>query len=804
MKKLMVLLVVSFLAVSAFGATRKVFILFEPKTRHIDRITELRRSIEQAGGRTRAVFGVAGVVAELDASVVSRVAAPAHGVRTVYDGPVAVPASTDPETLAAVTAWNSIITDKPVAKRPAAMPPQGGPPTDVSEPPDRPRDRFEAEKAEAAYRMEWAAARPNLPARLQSSIGCGSNGAGYFDTSLYFAGDIAVGVFYVNGTINNNPAGWSPAGSATTASTVQTFADVASALDRFLTIQPNARITFTYVNEVDGFGNPLPSPANERTYVNNMRNTNCTDWGFLISMVNGGVWPNAYLYGPSLRMDRNFGFFEEVLDHEVGHMFGAGDAYAPAGPSPRFGYLLAAHANACGQGGGFFGGAGECLDDLMAGWGNIFQYNTIVGPSTAGQLGWHATAGDGILDVTKTKPLINAATVVSSVNATTFAVTFNGVAIDRAVLNEQSGYGNVSINRIANVQYRVGNTPWQDATPVDGFWDSGQEAFQFTTPPLRSNSPTVQIRAINTIGAVTPVPYEQQLTLTASTVTNTRPFASLVVTPERAKINTTITAFSASSRDLETGPLVYSWKWDNGPWSGFTSAVTATKTFTTAGPHTVQLRVRDGGALIHLLARTVTAETFDTPPVIALGVTQENRHFSATANYPITMTVFGSRDAETPFAQLRVQWDVDCDGWDGPASLVKTKTVTLVNLKNPNSDRRRVCAQVLDASNNSSQAERLTWLVPYNHPPAIGGFVTTPSGSNYLVTVAATDPDFTTTWDGILEYRFDFEGDGIWDTQFGPGNSSTVPAANLTTFIVEVIDRFHARAIRAACFPLQC
>lgn len=773
---------------------QKVLILFEEKARHIDRVAALRERIQQAGGRVRAVIGLAGVVADIERGSAARFAA--KGVQTVHQGAIG-PRSGDALTVATVAAWNRIqARPLPATRVRPGGPPPGAPPTDVSDPPDLPRNREELRIAESAYRRHWEALERGLPPQLQrsSGVGCGTNGAGYFDTSLYFAGDIAVGVFYVNGT----SGGWTP---ATTAST---FVDVVQSLDDFLTIQPNARIVFTYVNEVDGAGNPLPSPTNERTYVNDLRNTWCTDWAFLVSVRNGGVWPNAYLYGPSMRLDRTFGDFNYTVRHEAGHIFGAGDTYAPIAPGPRYGYLGVTQANACGAGGGFFAGAGECLDDLMAGWGPNLGYNSVVGAYTAGQLGWLASDGDGKLDVTKTKPLIDAASVVRHVNPT-WSVTYSGVAFDRPVLNQlPSFYGNVGSNRVTAVQYRIRNAAWQGAAAADGVFDSVSEGFNFTTPPLPNGTYTVEIRAINTVGAVTPAPYTEQLVITSSNVTNTRPFGSLSVTPKRAKAGTLLTASGASSRDLEPGPLTYSWKWGTSPWTLFSANVNATHAFTQAGTYPVQLRVRDQGGLIHLVTSTVTVEPYDTAPAVALRVTPENRHFSPGPNYSLSLSVVGSSDAETPFSQLMVQWDIDCNGWDGPASLQKTRSVALVNSHYPKSDRRCVRVRVSDAANNATEAERHIWVVPYNHPPTASTTVT-PAGSDYTLTVNATDADGSTTWDGTLEYRFDFEGDGIWDTKFTTNPSTLLLAAHRYTFVIEVRDRFHGRAMWTACsgpFPV--
>jgi hypothetical protein len=770
------------------GSQKSLFLLGEGK-RNIDRIEELRRRVERAGGRVRAVIGVAGIVAD-----VPRVAAAGIASADARLFTSAAPIAGNAETTTALTAWNRLVTGELPAKK---LPPRTDqPPTDVIDAPDLPRDPERLRANEEAYRVHWQQRRRTLSAALQrsASVGCANNGAGYYDTSLYFAGDVAVGVFFKAGS--NGP--WTPATAAIS------FGDLVQALDHFIDIQPNARLTFVYSDEVDSGGNPLPAPVNERTYVNDLRNTFCTDWTFMTTLQDGGVWPNAYLFGPSLRMDTTFMPFADVIRHEVGHMWGAGDSYAPAGPGSRYGYMMAGHWNACGTGGGFFGGAGECLDDLMAGWGVNFGYNSIIGPATAAQLGWLASAGNGALDLTNTRPVIDASTVTHAINASSWTATYNGVAIDRPPLNQQgSPYGDVSINRITAVQYRINNAPWQDAAPADGVYDGFMEGFNFMTPPLPTGTYTLEIRAINTVRAVTTTPYSEQLIVAGSNITNTRPFAALTVTPERAKFGTLITASAAASRDFESSTLTYSWKWDSSPWTAFASTATATHVYLTPGNYAVQVRVRDQGNLIHLLARNITVESYDTPPLLAFGVTPERRHSSGPSE-TVMLSVTGSSDAETPFAQLRTRWDVDCDGWDGPPSLQKTKVVTVTNSHYQRSDRHCVRAQLIDAANNTIEAVRFFWVVPYDHSPVVSGLTFIPAGSNYTLTVNATDADSTTSWDGILEYRFDFEGDGTWDTKFTSSPTINLPAAFRYTVAVQVRDRFDGRIVWLWCSPNFC
>ncbi|HJQ35862.1 MAG TPA: PKD domain-containing protein, partial [Thermoanaerobaculia bacterium] len=396
----------------------------------------------------------------------------------------------------------------------------------------------------------------------------------------------------------------------------------------------------------------------------------------------------------------------------------------------------------------------------------------------------------------------DAATMVHVVNAATGAVTYHGIAFDRPPLNELQSWSNVSINRITAVQYRLNNGPWQDAAPADGVFDSNSEEFNFTTPALPNGTYTVGIQAVNTIGAVTPVAHVEQLAISGSSITNTRPFASWAITPQRAMSGSTIIANGGASRDLEAGALEYSWNWGS-TWTPFSTSPASTHSFTTPGTYPVQLRVRDQGGLIHLVAKTVTITAANTAPVAKFRIAPGNQH-SMNQNYSVFLTAIGSSDVETPFNQLKVQWDVDCDGWDAPPALAKTKVVALSNANYPRSDRRCLKMRVIDTANNTAEAQQFFSGVPYNHPPAINNVSFAPSGTDYMMTVSGSDPDSATTWDGIIEYRFDFDGDGIWDTTFGPSSAVLVPSAYRYTVMVEIRDRFNARALWNPCAPLFC
>ncbi len=757
------------------GGRKQVLMVFGAEERHIDKVAEARARVAAAGGRVRAVFGLAALYAEIvPASAADLAKAP--GVASLIDKRTGGAPHGDFALEAAYAAWNRIL------EGPVEQPGEDPVEKPATLAPDLPRTEEERLEAEAAYQRYWAKERLKLPRELQRSrdVGCSVTSAGYYDTSLYFSGDVAVGVFFKTGTTP-----WTAAGIAAT------FGDIGAALDAFITMEPTAQLTFVFVGETDVWGNPLALPANERNYVNNLRNVWCTDWAYMISVQDGGVWPNAYLFGPSTRLDRGFGWFDYTVQHETGHIFGAGDQYGSASPMSRYGYLQAAHGNACGSpGSGYFGGAGECQEDLMNGW----IYNSKRGAFTAGQLGWHDNDGDGLLDLRETKPIV----VPGSVSHTAAnPPIYSGVARDRPVLNEASAtYGDVSVEKIALVEFAINNSPWQEAVPADGIWDSPQEGFSFQPPALPNGTYVVKIRARNTAGAYTPILHQETLTITGSAVTNTRPFGSFKITPERAMVGTTFTASAVGSLDFETPAtgLSYAIKIGTGPWTPF--GVSGALPPLGVGTHTVQIRVSDG-AQVHVIPRTVVVESYDTPPQIKMKVTPERR-FNTGASYGVTVSLAGTTDAEVAYAGMLVYWDLDGDGsYEAVTTGTYSRTATLAALNYPKSDRRLVRVAVWDGWNLAVE-ERKIWIVPYDHRPtlpALSGQITfVASPPNVIATANASDADSATTWDGMLEYRWDLEGDGIWDTEYLPSNSITILPAYQSTLAVEVKDRFHALA----------
>jgi PKD repeat protein len=99
------------------------------------------------------------------------------------------------------------------------------------------------------------------------------------------------------------------------------------------------------------------------------------------------------------------------------------------------------------------------------------------------------------------------------------------------------------------------------------------------------------------------------------------PTASLTLSSATVEAGQQLSASAAGSSDAE-GPVEYRFAWGDGSDTGFTPDVSATHTYTSAGPVTVTLTVRDsaGQEATATAPLTVTTPPRDDPPVAALSV----------------------------------------------------------------------------------------------------------------------------------------------------------------------------------------
>ncbi|MBI5741060.1 MAG: putative Ig domain-containing protein [Nitrospirae bacterium] len=590
-----------------------------------------------------------------------------HGESSVYD---------------AIRVWNKSLTQpaEPVVsdERPFE--------DDVIIPTDLPKTKEEKERKEKEYRDRWKIKKEELekqerekkakrqnrsgttsdigsgiiayaPGSGGGSAGASSFGAGYgaglYDTSLYMAGDIAVGFFFVPGTSGN----W-------TTEEINTFFDSkTTALNQFIADEPNANITFTFVKELGSL------PSDERAYVNDLRNANHTHWAYMIMARHDCQRANANLWGPTVYMC--IGDDDTTLRHETMHIFGVQDQYCPdqcISPIGRWGYLNAVNANSQGNDGmGYFLGAGEGKPDIMI--NNI----SIFGAFTRGQVGWRDADGDGILDPLDTYPDTSILTKTGSE-----VLTYTGTAIDQVLFNEKyySTFGDVTLNTITSVEYRINGGAWVRATPSDGVFDSGEEQFTFTTPSLSNDTYTIEIRATNSVGNTEISFAKDTAVITSSAVTNVVPSAAFNVSPSEGSIATTFTFDASQSSDIEDVPTQIEVRWDfenDGTWdTSFSPIKTVSQSYLYSGTKTARLEIKDSAGSISTITKQVNVSAMNLSPKALFTASSENQH-GFYIDFPVTMDASGSWDGEDAANNLQVRWDFEDDGtWDTPYSYDKT------------------------------------------------------------------------------------------------------------------------------------
>lgn len=244
-----------------------------------------------------------------------------------------------------------------------------------------------------------------------------------------------------------------------------------------------------------------------------LRQHHGADWGtvlFVPNSANGnghladGRFAYAYINGPLLVITSDAGGYglddmAAVVAHELGHTFGALDQYAAARIScqRRSGYLSTPTSNSQ------FGGCGTRLPSIMLDATGAFAMG-MVDPSALHQIGYRDSDGDGIIDPLDTTPALDLQQ--HSLASGTGRPVIRGMTRD---IPFPSDFQNdVTLNTIQMVEYRVDDGPWIPTLPTDGAFDSEQEGFSAELP-LYDGSYTVEVRAVNSAGAVSPASLRQ-------------------------------------------------------------------------------------------------------------------------------------------------------------------------------------------------------------------------------------------------------------------------------------------------------
>ncbi len=374
-------------------------------------------------------------------------------------------------------------------------------------------------------------------------------GAGFYDTSEYMMGKVAVNVVFVqsDGSVDarTETNGWTLSKRNAVMNGVQ------NAMAWWAARNSAANLSFVYDNTTVTTGyEPISRPSTDEGlwvtevmgklgyseadyfdrvthYDNDKRAAAGSDWAFTIFLVDSENDPDgefsdnafayAYIGGPFMIMtydNDNYGISElaPVAAHETGHIFYALDEYASAACSTadHAGYLNGYNTN-CENG----GGSEACI---MRGDTPPY-YAYAVCSATSKMLGWTDANSNGKIDILDLPPN-TALTAYSPDPTSNTSPVYSGLADSTAAYTNSNTYDffgaartahNISINKIAAVEYNVDSAGWQSAAASDGTFDGNSEPFSFTAASLGTGAHTVQARALDIFGAYDPSPASDSL-----------------------------------------------------------------------------------------------------------------------------------------------------------------------------------------------------------------------------------------------------------------------------------------------------
>ncbi len=439
-------------------------------------------------------------------------------------------------------------------------------------------------------------------------------GPGYYDTSEYLIGSVSVGLIFLesNGAIDPSTENW----NTTEINNVQNQINIAMAW----WMNQNQWASLSYVLDVHTavptsyepiiHPSAMTNPAYEklwvseamaslgyssgdwmqrtRDYVNAMRTTKGTDWGLTVFLVDSsndiggdfsdGYFAYAYLGGPYLVMTYdNDGWgiscMNQVMAHEVGHIFWATDEYD--GYTEYSGYLNAADVEGSG-----------CLMDT-----NALSLST----GTKLQVGWRDTDYDTIQDIVDTFP----ETVLNPYpqDPTPLQIlTYTGTATEVPYPNNNPQPGcagnDVSVNKIMMVLYRIDSGYWYAAPPSDGAYNQPIENYQFTTISLPHGPHLIETRAINTVGNIDATPASDMVTI--DNAPNT-PTLTGTIEGKPGQLYT----YTASTADVDGDPIYYWFDWNDGTNTGWLGPIPpgalmlANHSWSKKGTYEVKVKAKD-------------------------------------------------------------------------------------------------------------------------------------------------------------------------------------------------------------------
>jgi hypothetical protein len=259
-------------------------------------------------------------------------------------------------------------------------------------------------------------------------------------------------------------------------------------------------------------------------------------------------------------------------------------------------------------------------------------------------------------------------------------------------------------------------------------------------------------------------------TLSFEPTSETPPEASFSAHPTSGTVDTPFDFDASGSSDAQTpaSQLQVRWDWEgDAVWdTGWSTVKTITHTFDQSGSYDVALEVRDGVDLRDVATQTIHVSTL--APTAAFGVLPT----VGTTETAFQVDASASVDDETPTSQLEVRWDWENNGtWDTGFSTVKQASHTYGT-----PDTYEIAMQVRDEQGLTDTTTRSVTVqaVASGQPPTAAFTVSPAQGTvDTIFAFDASDSEDDETPAAQLQVRWDWEHDGVWDTDWSTAKTIT-------------------------------
>ncbi len=266
-------------------------------------------------------------------------------------------------------------------------------------------------------------------------------------------------------------------------------------------------------------------------------------------------------------------------------------------------------------------------------------------------------------------------------------------------------------------------------------------------------------------------------TTTTTAAANTAPSAGFTVTPPVGDTSTLfhLEPFSSSDAQDPLADLVVRIDWEtDGAWDDTIKANQDTDhAYGGDGDYTITIEVEDTGGLTDQATqqvKVITSSSGNSSPSAAFSISPSSGDTATTFSFDAT----GCSDAEDSTAALEVMWDFDGDGiWDTGFSTGKTET-----RQYSTAGTYMVTLEVVDTGGmtDTAQQQLIVSSSASTTSTTIPGSNNAPEAAADVFPAAGTvDTEFEFTAEMSsdaedpvqdLEKRWDFDGDGTWDTDY--------------------------------------